>query len=193
MTADAPDLELLERTRAGDPAAFEAILGRYWGPVARYATALLIDGDEAEDAAQECFIRLWERRESWVSEGSLRGLLFQIVRNLAFDARRQDRARARAALAARETPPPRTPEQHTESGELRTLIETAIRALPERRREVFVLVRCDGLPHREVARLLGISPQTVANHLSLALSDLRDALASARDIPPIGRTSSSRA
>jgi RNA polymerase sigma-70 factor (ECF subfamily) len=183
MIGDASDLELLERTRAGDPAALGAILDRYWAPVARYAATLLEDDDEAEDAAQECFVRLWEHRESWTPEGSLRGLLFQIVRNLAFDERRRARARARAAYTAPETSPPRTPEQDAETAELRVLLARAIRALPERRREVFVLVRCHGLSHREVARLLGLSPQTVANHLSLALSDLREALATTRGRP----------
>jgi len=177
MNGDASDLELLEGTRAGDPAALRAILDRFWSPVVRYAAMLLEDDDAAQDAAQECFVRLWEHRESWVLEGSLRALLFRIVRNLAFDERRRARARARAARAAPEGPPPRTPEQDAESAALRVLLERAMRALPERRREVFVLVRCHGLSHREVAKLLGLSPQTVANHLSLALSDLRDALA----------------
>jgi len=179
MTGNASsDLEVLERTRAGDPAALQIILDRYWASVARYAMTLLGDSDEAEDAAQECFVRLWERRESWALEGSLRGLLFRIVRNLAFDKRRRNRARERATRAAPAHPPPHTPEQHTETTELRLILERAIGALPQRRREVFVLVRCDGLSHREVAQLLGLSPQTVANHLSLALSDLREALAS---------------
>lgn len=192
-SGEASDVALLERTRAGDPAALRGILERHWAPVVRYAATLLGDGDEAEDAAQECFVRLWEHRESWALEGSLRGLLFRIVRNLAFDERRRSRARVRAAQAAPALPSPRTPEQHAEIGELRVLLERAIGALPERRREVFVLVRCHGLPHREVAELLGLSPQTVANHLSLALADLRDALAAAGDVPPVGGTPPPRA
>jgi RNA polymerase sigma-70 factor (ECF subfamily) len=183
LTGGATDLELLERTRTGDQAALGTILERYWAPVARYAASLLDDADAAEDAAQECFVRLWEHRESWTLEGSLRGLLFQIARNLAFDERRRTQARARAAHVAPEAPPPRTPADQAEAAELRALLATAVRALPERRREVFLLVRHQGLSHREVAQLLGLSPQTVANHLSLALTDLRVALASARVRP----------
>jgi len=183
LAGGATDLELLERTRAGDQAALATILDRYWAPVVRYAASLLDDADAAEDAAQECFVRLWEHREDWKLEGSLRGLLFQIVRNLAFDERRRTQARARAAHAAPEAPPPRTPADQAETAELRALLATAVRALPERRREVFLLVRHQGLSHREVAQLLDLSPQTVANHLSLALADLRVALASARVRP----------
>jgi len=170
------DSDLLRRSAAGDPAALEAVLGRYWAAVVCYAASLLGDSDQAEDAAQECFVRFWERRETWRIEGSLRGLLFQIVRNLALDERRRVAARARAADRADEARPPRTPEQETEAAELRELISRALGALPKRRREVFVLVRVHGLSHREVAELLDIAPQTVANHLGMALAELRDAL-----------------
>ena len=177
------DSELLRRSAAGDPGALEVILGRYWAQVVRYAASLLDDVDQAEDAAQECFVRLWERRETWKRDGSLRGLLFQIVRNLALDERRRVRARARAVEQAREARPPRTPAQDAEAAEVRSLLARALRALPERRREVFTLVRIHGMSHREVAELLAIAPQTVANHLSMALAELRDALAAARDRP----------
>jgi RNA polymerase sigma-70 factor (ECF subfamily) len=59
-------------------------------------------------------------------------------------------------------------------------VESAITALPERRREIFVLSRYHGLSYREIAEVLEISPQTVANQLSAALATLRESLASHR-------------
>jgi len=58
----------------------------------------------------------------------------------------------------------------------RAAIERAIAQLPARRREIFLLVRVHGLPYREVAELLEISPQTVANQMSAALAQLRQLL-----------------
>ncbi len=59
---------------------------------------------------------------------------------------------------------------------MRTVVMEALSRLPERRREVFVLVRQQGMSYREASAILGLSQQTVANHMSLALADLRRAL-----------------
>jgi len=171
------DLELLQRVRAGDAAALAVALDRYWAVVVRYAATILGDADRAQDVAQECFIRLWERRETWTLEGSVRGLMLRLTRNLALDERRRAGAQARAASGALPRSSPRTPAEETESAELRTAIDAAVSALPQRRREVFLLVRHQGLTLREAATVLGIAPQTAANHLSMALTSLRKALA----------------
>jgi RNA polymerase sigma-70 factor (ECF subfamily) len=56
------------------------------------------------------------------------------------------------------------------------LAAAAVTRLPERRREVFRLVREEGLSYQEIAEIMGLSTQTVANHMSLAMADLRAAL-----------------
>jgi len=176
------DLEILERIRSGDPAALASALDRFWTPLVRYAASVLGEDGAAEDVAQECFVRLWERRETWGLEGSVRGLLFRMARNLALDERRRTGARDRAAEGAPARRSAPLPDELAEDAECRALLAAAVEALPDRRREVFVLVRFHGLSHREVAQALDLSPQTVANHLHLALTDLRAALA-----PRLGR------
>ena len=171
------DLELLSRIGKDDPAALGVILERYWAAVVRFASSFLRSPDAAEDVAQETFVRLWERRDAWQQEGSLRALLFQITRNLSLDEIRRRSARERAD---REAVPPtlrHTAAEHVEQEELGEIIARAVRALPPRRREVFVLVRHHGLSYREAAQVLDLAPQTVANHLSMAMADLRDSLA----------------
>ena len=66
-----------------------------------------------------------------------------------------------------------TPLQTLEEKELRAGLEAALRLLPERRKEVFMLARFQRLTYDEIAALMGISPQTVANQMSAALADLR--------------------
>lgn len=178
------DLALLRRIRGGDETALAPLLDCHWAAVIEYAMSMLGDADRAQDAAQECFIRLWERRESWTLEGSVRGLLLRLTRNLVLDDMRRAEAQARAASHVLPMRPPRTPEDDAEDAELRAAIDAAVRALPPRRREVFILIRYQGLPVREAAQVLGIAPQTVANHLNLALASLRAALAHLARTPP---------
>ena len=176
MKAEPSDLRLLERMRRGETAALGIVLERHSTAVVEYVTTLLGSVDAAEDAAQEAFVRLWERREKWKLEGSLRGLLLRIARNAALDDRRRRLALERAAHRAPPIQPGPTPEHDLEERELRAVVMEALSRLPQRRREVFVLVRQQGMSYREASAILGLSPQTVANHMSLALADLRRAL-----------------
>jgi len=170
---DDQDHLLLSRLRRGDVAALGIVLERYWAPIVRYVLGILNSRDAAEDIAQETFVRLWERREAWGLDGSVRALLFRVARNLGLDELRRQAARERTARSAPRTPLRLTPDEELESLELGTLIARAVNALPERRREVFILVHHHGLSYRETAEVLGLSPQTVANHLTMALTDLR--------------------
>ena len=182
---DQSDVLLLARMRSGDTAALDLLLEQYWAPLVTYSGRLLNSHDMAEDVVQEAFIRLWEHRERWSLEGSVRALLYKITRNVALDERKRLlRRQARVAAGRREAAPTvATPADHLEGAELRRAVEAAIAALPPRRREVFILARYDGLPYKQIAEVMEISPQTVANQFSRALDDLRRSLASFVQLP----------
>lgn len=69
------DRQLLARIGWGDKEALNLLVDRYWREVATYATGLLGSAAGGEDVAQEVFVRVWERRESWGTQGSVRALL----------------------------------------------------------------------------------------------------------------------
>ena len=171
------DRELVLRIRKGDAGGLGVALDKYWTPLVHFVAALGVDCDTAEDVAQQAFVRLWERREQLKLEGSLRGLLYRVARNLCFDGLRRSKARERATERAEAASKIPTAYEQVADGELRTIIENAINTLPRRRREVFLLVRYQRRSHREVAVMLDLAPQTVANHLGMALADLRVLLA----------------
>jgi RNA polymerase sigma-70 factor (ECF subfamily) len=178
MEPDRTDCKLVLRLRNGDADALDVVLKLHWAHLLTYLAALGLDRDTAEDVAQQTFVRVWERREVLRLEGSLRGLLCRVARNLCFDIGRRRKARDRAVRrSADESPVRETPHDQLISSELGRILQAAINALPKRRREVFVLVRYHGLSHRETARILDLAPQTVANHLGMALADLRVSLA----------------
>lgn len=175
--------QLLARLRLGDVTALDGALEQYWGPVLGYLTRWLGSADAAEDVAQRTFVRLWERRREWRLDGSLRGLLFRVARNLAISDQRNLRARDRAQERyVRADPQTRGGAlEALEQQQLGVALDAAIQRLPERRREVFVLRCVHGFSHREIAEMMGISEQTVANQLNRALATLRQLLADILD------------
>jgi RNA polymerase sigma-70 factor (ECF subfamily) len=174
------DQILMMRISRGCRDSFGELLERYWGPLVSYASGFAAHRDEAEDIVQEGFIRVWRRREAWQPEGAVSAYLYRITRNLALNARRRAgvvrRWRARALAGALERPSSPDPHQLLVHRNLTHEVEAAIQALPERRREVFILSRFHRMTHQEIAQTMGISSQTVANQMSSALADLRKRL-----------------
>jgi RNA polymerase sigma-70 factor, ECF subfamily len=167
------------RICADDADALDEILQLYWAPIVTYAARFLDGEDAAEDAAQHAFLELWRNRSEWQFTGSVLAYLHRVARNAALNERRRTSIRQRLGAVLRREPAarPARPDELAERGELQVAADLAIAALPERRREVFILVRFQGLSYREAADVLGISTQTVANHLSAALAQLRTSLA----------------
>lgn len=163
----------------GEEDALAAILRRYWTPIVTYAARYVGSDDAAQDIAQEAFTRLWQQRHEWIAERPVHPFLYRVAHNLAQNERRHRRVRAQWERAQRSRPVATAPSaaQLYEANVLHDRIERAITALPERRRQVFVLSRFDGLSYREIAEVLGISIQTVANQMSAALVALHSALA----------------
>ena len=173
----APDAVLLERLAADDASALDTLLARYWRPLTLFITRLTGSVEAAEDAVQDAFCRLWERRRSWRGEGSVNGLLFRLARNSAISAHRREDAEARAASVAGEAMPRHHEMPVMPNEELRAALERAIAELAPRRREVFLLRVVHDLSYKEIASVMGTSTQTVANQLSTALRELRTRLA----------------
>ena len=172
------DNELLGRLRVGDPTALREVLKRSLPALRLYAERILGGSGDPEEAVQEAFIRLWTHRERWRGEASIRSLLYSITRNAALDEIR--RRKREVPFSEEPLLSPRcecpSPLVRLEEEELRRAAEEAISRLPPRRQEIFRLVREGGLTYREVAEVLDLSPQTVANLMSLALKDLRASL-----------------
>ena len=169
------DGELMGRVRAGDPEVLRTLLTRHLTQLRRYAEGLLDRPEDAEDVVQEAFVRLWEKRETWRIESSVRAILFTLTRNAAVDLLRRKRRETQLPDGWAETIPSfgPSPLHQALEGELTLMAEDAVSRLPPRRQEVFRLIREGGLSYKEVATALEIAPQTVANLMALALSDLR--------------------
>ncbi len=172
------DAALVQRFREGDGAAFDAFIREQWPRLVYYVVDRVRALDLAEDIAQEALTRLWERRDTLEPTKSVLSYLYKIARNLIVDELRkvQVRRRWREEQLRGESARPLTALQLIEDREALDALQRALNALPERRREAFMLVHIQNLTVREAAEVMGNAPQTLANQVSAALAELRRAL-----------------
>jgi RNA polymerase sigma-70 factor (ECF subfamily) len=173
----ADDGALMARVAGGDTGAFELLVRRHWAPVSAYAGRILNDRDAGKDIAQRTFVRIWQRRTEW-REGSVRGYLLLVSRNLCVDDVRRATVRTRLADRVRGTiagtiP---TPADRFEASEIEAAIDRAVQELPPRRREAFILVHLRGLSYQEAADVMGVARATLSNQVVAALQQLRSRL-----------------
>ena len=167
------DDELVAAARAGDERAFAALLGRHEGPVLRVLRLLGVPSSDREDLAQDVFLRAFRYLTSYRPGRSFSAWLYRITVNVTHDWRRERMARpsdevASFSAAEEAIDPASVALGGHELSLLRRRLETALRALSERERAVFVLCEIEGLSTLDVARALGITRITVRRHLGLA-------------------------
>jgi RNA polymerase sigma-70 factor (ECF subfamily) len=175
-----------QRPDAGD--TYEQLFQLHWGPLVRYARGIVGSSDGAEDMVQEAFLGLWRRREA-IDPERVKAFLYRAVHNRSLNERRWSRVRDlwRDHQSGVESFAPAADEE--EASERR--VRDAVARLPRRRREVFELARFHDMSYEQIAYTLSISPQTVANHMSAALRDLRKALADLIDEDGVPKTTPS--
>lgn len=157
-----------------DAEAMGELLQTHWHPLVAYVSRLLGDVPAAEDVVQQAFVRLWERGHVVPEGDEARPFLYRVVRNLAANEwRRQQTHRSWMDEEAALPVAVDLPSMAVEEGELAAALAAAVERLPARRREIFVLSRYHSLSNVQIADVLSIAPQTVANQLVSALRELR--------------------
>ncbi|MEM8586033.1 MAG: RNA polymerase sigma factor [Bacteroidota bacterium] len=128
---------------------------------------------QAEDLSQEAWLRLWKACAK-VTPAKAKSFLFTVANNLFLD---EAKHRQVVLKYAQENPVPiagqESPQYQLEETEFYQQLQSAIGALPEKSRVVFLMNRIDKLPYREIAERLGISQKAVEKRMSKALVELR--------------------
>lgn len=159
-------------------AVFEDLFRDHYSKVAAFAFRLLGDRDAAEDVATDAFTVLWERTDVLEDTEHARYFVYRAARNLAATRIRNDQTRQRLIDArAVDEQPESDPSARINEQAINTIVMDTIARMPEQRRAVYTLRWEQELSYQEVAELLGISVKTVEKHVSLALAELREALA----------------
>ncbi len=171
-----PDLWLVQKAKNGDTAAFGALLTRHSRRVYNLLLRLTGNAALAEDLTQETFLTAYQRLSDWRGVGQLSTWLCGIAVKHHLTARRKTHFTEpldALELSADSTSDPL--ERYTEREAILAL-DSAIAALPDSCREVFVLVRLQEMRYREVADLLGIPLGTVQSRLARATMLLQNSL-----------------
>jgi RNA polymerase sigma-70 factor, ECF subfamily len=159
--------QLIRNAKAGDAAAFERIVILHECVVLRVAQRILLNSEDAKDAAQEVFIRLHRTLNRFDEEKDLGPWLYRLTVNTCRDFLRRSR-KGDVALddvydASNERP---NPEESAVVAQQYRMVLDALRRLSPREREVVVLRDLEGRPTEEVAVILGSSETTVRSQLS---------------------------
>ena len=180
--ADLSDERLIERLRAHDSLAFEALMRRHNRRTFRIARSVLGDAASAEDAVQETFLSLFMNLHRYSPQGKFSAWLARVALNQALTIRRQrmknpvslEEAEHAADHAPVETAHPfSVTDRHAESMHARALLERAVDALPDGLRPVYMLRQVEGMSGAETAACLELNPTTVRTRLHRAQKLMR--------------------
>ena len=166
----------LGAAKAGDLAAFELLMRQHERLVLVTALRLLGVLEDAQDASQEVFLRLYRNLDKVGVSGNLAGWLYRVTVNVCHDANRKRHVSAPAEDAAELPAPTADPQRTAVEAERRRALEMSLRMLSEKERAVLVLRDLQGLSTEEVARALGTTEATVRSQVSKARVKVRDFL-----------------
>jgi RNA polymerase sigma-70 factor (ECF subfamily) len=155
MPADPEEARQIGRARNNDPSAIDWLLARYRARVIRLATHILRRPDEAEDAAQEAFVRAFRNLDSFRDEGAFYTWLYRIVVRVCLD-RRSSASRRRESSMGDQALNEAAHDPSIGDLETRIVVERLMARLSPSLRAALVLRELEGLEYGEIARVLGI-------------------------------------
>jgi len=177
------DEALMGRVANGDHAAFRLLVERHLGRAVGIAYRILGNRAEAEEAAQEAFLRVWTSAPNWKLDGALfRTWFSRVLTNLCIDRRRRPR---NEPLESAGDPADERPDAEQQLGERQesAAVAAAVAELPERQRAALALCYWQGMSNIEAAASLGLSVGAVESLLVRARRGLKEKLG-----PRLGRT-----
>lgn len=187
MSVAPSDAELARDALAGSEAAYRELVARYATSAVNFIQRFIRDRALAEDLAQEGFLRVYQRLNTYDAERKFSSWFFQVLRNITIDYLRVNRlpttsldeleqAGNRGAAEDRESV---SPEAAAEQGELASAMAAALSRIRPEYREVVVLRYQEGMTHPEIAEILGLPSGTVKTYLHRARKELADLLSAA--------------
>ncbi len=182
-----PDIRLMLRVRdADDAAAFAELVERFQQRLVGIMNHLVGRLDEAEDLAQEVFLRVYRTRERYTPKAKFSTWLFTIANNLALNALRDRQRKPNVPLEVNDSGPmpaqrlvnvrDAPPTHNLAQEEMAAIVRRALDGLNERQRMAVVLNKFEDMGYTEIADVMGMTSKAVKSLLSRARGKLRDAL-----------------
>lgn len=182
----AEDAELMRRVQAGEEAALGELMARWELPVKSVIGRIVLNASEAEELAQETFVRLWQQRAKYRADAVFRPWIFAIAVNLARNRLRWWRSRPEVALEEWSELEGSGADASgagnggggaaLERAERAKAVREAVAALPTELREALVLFEYEQMSQAEIALAVGATAKAVENRVRRARERLREAL-----------------
>lgn len=170
--------ELVERARAGDTGAYDALVSHYVKRVMSVAWGIVRNAHDAEDLAQEAFVKAYQSLGRFRAGEPFGPWIFRITANLALDVLKHRRRVKQEEITEREPAARRDrSDLPAQTNEIARRIDEALGELPEMQGIVARLHLVEEFEHREIAAMTGLSEGTVRSHLSHARTKLKEKLA----------------
>ena len=161
----------------GDVGAYRKLSERFLGPITGYAQRLLGDSAEAEDVAQETFLRVWTNADRYVPTAATSTWIYRIAHNLCVDRlRRIQKTDDRISQIDAED----RPSLLLDRKQVAAQVEEALAALPDKQRAAICLIHYEGLSQIEAAEVMEVSVEALESLLARGRRGLRKTLASLR-------------
>ena len=164
--------------------AFRRFFDKSYPKIKAFSLKLLKVEEDAEDITQDIFLKFWEKPELWYGKTEIDNLLFIIARNAIFNFIKHKSIfdNGLVELSDETVNIPLSdwisPEDELQAEETRLLINMTIERLPEKRREVFLMHKNEGLSAAQIAEKLNISVRTAEHHIYRDMAELKKMLLS---------------
>ncbi|MCE5251282.1 RNA polymerase sigma factor [bacterium] len=173
---DSTQFDIVRKCMEGDQHSFRRLFDMYKDRVYTTSCRLLGNAEDAEDATQEIFIRIYHNIKKFRGDSSVFTWIYRITVNTCIEhMRKRKKERGNESLDEMEEYSS-VPSSHVSSEIVKLIVEREIEELPDNCRAVFVLHIIEGFKHNEIAEMLGISDGTSKSQLSYAKSRLREKL-----------------
>lgn len=188
---DLPEKNLIKRCKNGDRNAFNELFGMYESKVINIAYGMLSDRDDAYDAAQEVFIKVYKNIASFKENSSLSTWIYRITANTCNDflrKRQKQSASVSISIVSDEehdmdipdTAP--MPDEYAELNEAQRALREAISQLNDEYREIITLYDVEDLSYEHIAAILNCPVGTVKSRLNRARKNLKKILSEKREL-----------
>lgn len=176
-----PENNLIERIKEGDERAFEELVDRYKGMGFSLAYRFLGNPEDARDVSQEAFAQVYLHIKGFRGDSTFKTWFYRIIINLCRRTATGRQKRAEQSLdpyIEKEMEPQAREdvEEEVRQKELKMAVEEAVRGLPVRQREVFVMKHMEGMKISEIGEVLNCAEGTVKIHLFRAVKALQERL-----------------
>jgi RNA polymerase sigma-70 factor, ECF subfamily len=153
------DIDLIRRFKGGDRPAFEELLRKYQDRIYNLCRYMLLDAEEAQDAAQDTFLKAYAALKNFKPDAAFYTWLYRIAVNTCLDHKRKFRSKPFQDQSLAEDLPSTepSPERRYQSKEIGQTIQSALEQLSKKSRAVIVLKEVEGLSYEEMAAVLNTS------------------------------------